>query len=194
MRGATNAQFDNVTTIVTRAPGDHYWLGGSRESAARVIEALPLELPKGKSYLFHLKGSSLLISESTTGVFAYRPSDLSKILSIEPRDDGTRVRVRDLPGIEEVVLVRTPVAVSSKALTLRSLSAPVELLDEYSNLRMKDSAGGLTEPERARREELIELIGTEFEKRARARVVSSSRSTPSSCGESRSGGYRSTGG
>ena len=194
MRGAATAQFDDVTTIVTRAPGEHYWLGGSPEKAARVIEALPLELPKGKSYLFHVKGSQLLISESTTGIASYRPTDVSKIVSIEPRDDGTTLRVRNVPGVDEVVIVRGPVAVSGKALTLKSLTAPVELLYEYSDLRMKDSSGTLTATERARRDELIELIGKEYEKRARSKVVTSSRSTPSSWGESRSSGCRSTGG
>lgn len=194
MRGATSAQFDDVTRIVTRAPGEHYWLGGSVESAARVIESIPLELPKDKSYLFHLKGQSLLISESTSGIVAYRPTDPTKIVSIAAQDDGTHLEVRGIAGVNEIVLLRRPVAVSGKALTIRSLSAPVELLDEYSDLRMKDSNGTLSASDRARREELIELIGREYEKRARSKVVSSSRSTPSSCGESRSVGYRSTGG
>lgn len=194
MRGATSAQFDDVTRIVTRAPGEHYWMGGSADNAARVIESLPLELPKGKSYLFQLKENCLLISEATAGIAAYRPTDISKVVAIASQDDGTHLEVKGIPGIEEIILLKRPVAVSGKALTIRSLTAPVELLDEYGDLRAKEQGGSLTLAERSRREELIQLIGKEYEKRARARVVPSSRSTPASCGESRSSGYRSTGG
>ena len=194
MRGAASAQFDDVTRIVTRDPGEHYWMGGSAENAARVIESLPLELPKGKSYLFQLKDNRLLISEATTGILAYRPTELGKVVSIVLHEDGTHLEVKGIPGIEEVVLLKRPVAISGKALTIRSLTAPVELLDEYGDLRAKEQGGTLTPAERSRREELIQLIGKEYEKRARTRVVPSSRSTPSSCGESRSSGYRSTGG
>ncbi len=194
MRGAASAQFDDVTRIVTRDPGEHYWLGGSADYAARVIESLPLELQRGKSYLFQLKDNRLLISEATTGIIAYRPTDLAKVVSISSHDDATHLAVRGISGIEEIVLLKRPVAVSGKALTIRSLTAPVELLDEYGDLRAKEQGGALTPAERSRREELIQLIGKEYERRARSTVVPSSRSIPASCGESRSSGYRSTGG
>lgn len=194
MRGTASAQFDDVTRIVTRNPGEHYWIGGSAETAARVIESLPLELPKAKSYLFQLKDNRLLVSEATSGILTYRPTENAKVLSITTHDDGTHLEVKGVPGVDEIVLLKRPVAVSGKALTIRSLTAPVDLLDEYGDLRAKEKEGSLTPSERTRRDELIQLIGKEYEKRARTRVVHSSRSTPSSCGESRSSGYRSTGG
>jgi hypothetical protein len=169
-------------------------MGGSAENAARVIESLPLELPKSRSYLFQLKENRLLISEPTTGIDAYRPTDLAKVLSITSHDDGAHLEVKGIAGIDEIVLLRRPVAISGKALTLQSMTAPVELLDEYGDLRAKEKGAALSPSERTRREELIHLIGKEYEKRARSRVVSSSRSIPASCGESRSSGYRTTGG
>jgi len=194
MRGAVSTQFDDVTRIVTRNPGEHYWIGGSAETAARVIESLPLELPMGRSYLFQLKDNRLLISEATTGILAYRPTEVARVLSITSDEDGIHLEVRGIPGIDEIVLLKRPVAVSGKALTIQSLTAPVDLLDEYGDLRAKEKGGSLTPSERTRRDELIQLIGKEYEKGARTRVVTSSRSIPSSCGESRSSGFRSTGG
>ncbi len=194
MRGATSAQFDDVTRIVTRNPGEHYWIGGSAETAARVIESLPLELPMGRSYLFQLKDNRLLISEATTGILAYRPTEVARVLSITSDEDGIHLEVRGIPGIDEIGLLKRPAAISGKALTIQSLTAPVELLDEYGDLRAKEREGALTPSERTRRDELIQLIGKEYEKRARTKVVTSSRSIPSSCGESRSSGFRSTGG
>ena len=194
MRGAASAQFDDVTRIVTRSPSEHYWMGVSAETAARVIESLPLELPKGKSYLFQFKDNRLLISEATTGIQGFRPTELANIISITSDADGTHLEVKGVPGIEEIVLLKRPAAISGKALTIQSLTAPVDLLDEYGDLRAKEKGGALTPSERTRRDELIQLIGKEYEKRARTRVVTSSRSIPSSCGESRSSGFRSTGG
>lgn len=194
MRGAGSAQFDDVTRIVTRSPSEHYWMGGSAETAARVIESLPLELPKGKSYLFQFKDNRLFISEATTGIQGFRPTEIANIISITSDADGTHLEVKGVPGVDEIVLLKRPAAISGKAMTFHSLTAPVELLDEYGDLRAKEKDGALTPSERTRRDELIQLIGKEYEKRARTKVVTSSRSIPSSCGESRSSGFRSTGG
>lgn len=194
MRGATSTQFDDVTRIVTRSPGEHFWTGASADKAARVIESIPIELPRGNSYLFQLHDTRLLISEVTAGITAYRPTDMSKVVAIIAQEDGTHLEVKGIAGIEEIVLLKRPVALSGKALTIQSLTAPVELLDEYGDLRVKEREGSLSPAERSRREELIQLIGKEYEKRARAKLVPSSRSIPTSCGESRSSGHRSTGG
>jgi hypothetical protein len=156
-----------------------------------IVDALPIALPDSGRYLFHVRGDVLYISSRSKGISAYRLTDASKVTCIELAEDGVHLFVKNRGSIGEVVLLRQPVSIPAQAATFRSLDAPVELLEEYAALHMRAESGSLSQDEFDRREELIGLIGKEYERRKRSRVVSSRRSVPESSGESRSGGSRS---
>ena len=188
------AQLDGIGAIVNRATAEHYCLGASQEQALALIDSLPIALPKNGEYLFQLKDKVLFISEATSGVSAYRPTDVTKLGMVIVEHDGIHLEIRGSQGLDEVVLVRDATATSPRAVSIRSLTAPVALLDAYSDLRAKSKSGSLTTAERDKLDDLIDRIGDEYDKRRRQRMMPSSRSTPISCGESRSGGFRSAGG
>lgn len=185
---------DGIGAIVGRGTAGHYCLGTSQDKALSLIDSLPIALPKDGEYLFQLKENILFISEARRGVAMYRPTDGAKIGAVIVEPDGIHLEMRGIRGLEEVVLVREAMATSPRAVSVRSLTAPIDLLDAYRDLRAKSRSGNLTAAGRERLDDLIDKIGDEYEKHRRQRIMPSSRSTPASCGESRPSGFRSTGG
>jgi hypothetical protein len=187
-------QLEAVGAIVGRAATANYWHGAFREKALSLIENLPIALPQNDEYLFQLKGSVLFISEAKRGISQYRLTDAAGIRSITFENDGMHLELAGYRDVTEVVLLRDAVAISSQAITLRDLTAPIDLLNAYSDLRVKAKTATLSSVERSQLDQLIDKIGDEYEQHRRKRVMPSSRSTPQACGESRSPGYRSSGG
>lgn len=188
------AKLEQVLELLNRSPAENFWTGASSSELEEILQHLPLELPKIGRYLFRKDGSQLTISEEERGISVYRLTEAKLVLGIELQSDGIHLTTSGIPGINEIVLLKEALAIPVKALSFRSINAPIHLLDEYADLRAKGKTQGLSASDKSRQEELVKLIGNEYEQRTKRKVIPSSRSTPSSYGESRSSGYRSSGG
>lgn len=187
-------QLEAVGAIVSRAAAANYWHGAFRDRALPLIENLPIALPQSGEYLFQLQGGVLFISEAKRGISQYRPTDAAGIQSVTFENDGVHLELAGRRDVTEVVLLRDAVAIPPQATTIRDITAPIDLLNAYSELRAKAKVSVLNSVERGQLDKLIDQIGDEYEKHRRQRIMPSSRSTPQAYGESRSPGYRSIGG
>jgi hypothetical protein len=168
-RVATNANLNSISTLAISNPSQHYWPGASDSSIAAIIESIPLALPSHGQYLYQLRGETLFISESHTGISTYRPTHSDKIQSIEGKDDGVHIKLAGSSLLQEVVLLRKPAPIAAGTHSLSTV-------------------------QRERLDERIDLIGQQYSKRSQHRLIPSTRSTPIAIGESRSSGFRNTGG
>lgn len=187
-------KLEEISEVLNKAPGDSHWFGAEAEEIVNILEKLPLELPKDGKYFFEKAGDILRISEESRGISIHRINDVSVITGMDIQDDGLYLSVRGIRGITAIALLKNKAEIPSKAKSFQALGAPLDLLDEYADLRLKTKSQGLNAADRERQKELLELIGQEFQKKSRHKTIPSSRSTPISSGESRSSGYGSTGG
>lgn len=153
------------------------------EQIADLLLDLPLHVPNRPLHL-ELSGRSLVIS-SPEGLEDTAIQCTAHGATTTVTRTALRIKLSHR-GIHELEFIYSPRELpSSETTSLAEAHQPIELLDEYVRLK---SRGTLNREEQSRLQALPDLIGKEFrEREERLRLARSSRSTPESYGESRSG-------
>lgn len=192
---------ENIGDILRRSPSQGYWMGNVTKLLGTVLADIPIAVPKEGTYLFTAAAGELEISGIGQPLTQCRIVDTENINYIEHTEQGIRVTLRramlldsGVQKITSLLVLNTTSALSASAKSLETLSAPVELLEEFADLTAKLKGRRGTESDRARRDALVSLIGSEYERRKDISITSSTRSTPSSSGESRGASRYSSGG
>lgn len=187
-------QMTSLSQMALETDSPLYWVDKSSPGprANQIINSLPLKLPEGDIYQLSLSGNTLTITGTQAGISSYKITQSTYVRGIEGSREGTLILIDGGYGIRQILLQSHPQPLPRHAVNHGSLAAPLNLLDEYAQLRTQEQIRELSRAEQRRKMELLGEIGTEYQKLQRESAASSEyspyTSTPSSSGESRSGG------
>jgi hypothetical protein len=183
----------SLTQMGSQKDSPLYWVDKTSPGgrAQELIDSLPLRLPMGETYAMSIRGSTLVISGTQNGITAYRIAGSHAVSGIEGTSEGTLISIEIGNGIRQVLLMKESQPLPRHAVNHSSVDAPLNLLDEYAQLRTQEQARELSRAEQKRKIELLGEIGSEYKRMHRQTESApgySNYSTPSTSGESRGGG------